>query len=85
MAQVQAAGVEAALVGGGDGDDRQLLVERQLLEALDDSPDPLAFAGDVGEDRHLLHVVDEQRDRLTVEATRDVSDGVDVCVRCPSR
>ena len=82
---MQAAGVEAVLVGRGDGDDDELLVERQLLEALDDAPDPLALAGDGGEEGHLLHVVDEQRDRLALEAPRDVADGGDVGVRCPTR
>ena len=33
-----------------------------------------------GDDRHLLHVVDEQRDRLALVAPRDVGDGRDVRV-----
>ena len=78
---MQTAGVETVLVGSGDGDDHQLLVESQLLEALDHAPDPFTLAGNGGEDRHLLHVVDEQGDRLALEATRDVADGVDVGVR----
>ena len=30
--------------------------------------------------RHLLHVVDEQGDRLALEALRDLADGIDVRV-----
>ena len=69
VAQVEATGIETALVGGGDGDDRQLLVEGQLLEALDDAARAVALVASLPADRHLLHVVDEQCDRLILEAS----------------
>ena len=71
---MEAAGVEPPLVGGGDRDDDQLLVERQLLEALDDAPDALGLDGNGGIHGHLLHVVDEQRDGLTLVAPGDLAE-----------
>src|SRR5690349_15773438 len=81
MLQMEATGVEAELVGGGDRDHTQLLLERELLEVLDDSPDPFSLAAHRGEDGNPLQVVDEQREWLPVELQRHVADRVDVGVR----
>ncbi len=48
VAHVRAAGVEAALISGGHDDDRQLLVEGQLLQPLDDSSDTITLVGTAG-------------------------------------
>ena len=60
VVQPQPGGQQARFFGGDDGDDRERLGEGQFFEPFDDARDPFVLGWRIGDERHLLQIVDEK-------------------------